>query len=109
MTYTPSDQSLKTTEVSIPHSLAPFFQEYRFEWLDVSQHQALIIERTLAYGARSEVQWLLQTYSLDQIKVWLKQSGARRLPWRRFNLWCVLFGLPPARRLRSQEQRIWPY
>jgi len=109
MNFSPPDQSSKTTEVNIPSSLAPFFQEYRFERLDIYQHKGLIIERTLAYGNRSEVHWLLQTYSPGQIKIWLKQSGARRLPWRRFNLWSVLFGLPPARRLRSQEQRIWPY
>jgi hypothetical protein len=38
------------TEPRIPASLAPFFQEYRLEKLDLVQHQALIIERTLAYG-----------------------------------------------------------
>lgn len=90
MTFAPRDQSSRTTEVDIPSSLAPFFQEYQFERLSAHQQKDLIIERTLAYGNgnRSEVRWLLQTYSLDQIKVWLKQSGARRLPWRRFNLWC---------------------
>lgn len=98
-----------TTAAGIPISLRACFQEYDFEQLDSVQHSDLIIERTLAYGNRQEVRWLLSQYGRNQIVTWLQRLGARRLPWRRYNLWCVLLGLPPARRLRPKETRIWPY
>jgi len=85
------------------------FQEYNFDTLHPAQHSELIIERTLAYGNRAEIRWLFDTYGAAQIKAWLTRLGARRLTWRRYNLWCVLLNLPPAQRLRFSEQRIWPY
>lgn len=98
-----------TTAAGIPTSLQACFQEYDFEQLDPVAHSALIIERTLACGNRQEVRWLLSQYGRTQIVAWLQRLGARRLPWRRYNLWCVLLGLPPARRLRPEEARIWQY
>jgi len=90
-------------------SLRPFFQEYKFKDLHPAQHSELIIERTLAYGNRAEIRWLFDTYDAAKIKAWLTRFGARRLPWRRYNLWRVLLELPPTQRLRFNEQRIWPY
>jgi hypothetical protein len=97
------------TDTGLPRSLSAAFQEYDIEQLNPAQHRNLIIERVLAYGNQVEVKWLFETYNAAQIKKWLARSGARRLPWRRFNLWCVLLELPPAQRLRSDEQRIWHY
>ena len=95
------------TKKRIPHSLAPCFQEYDFDRLEPNAHADLIIERVLAYGDRQEVRWLLECYGQERVVEWIGYLGARRLPWRRYNLWCVLFGLAPARRPRSEEQRIW--
>ena len=92
-----------------PDSLRPFFQEYKFEDLHPAQHGELVIERTLAYGNRVEIRWLFDTYGAAQITAWLARFGAQRLPWRRYNLWCVLLELPPAQRLRPEANRIWPY
>jgi hypothetical protein len=97
------------TAAGIPDSLRACFQEYDFEQLDLRQHGDLIIERTLAYGNRAEVRWLFEVYGRTQIVTWLEQLGARRLPWRRYNLWCVLLGLPPVRRLRPAGAQIWPH
>ncbi|HEY86260.1 MAG TPA: hypothetical protein G4N96_14235 [Chloroflexi bacterium] len=97
------------TKKGILYSLAPNFQEYNVEQLDLAQHQELVIERTLAYGNRAEVRWLFDVYDATQIKEWVMRQGNRRLPWRRYNMWCVLLKLPPARRYRSEEQRIWPF
>jgi hypothetical protein len=93
----------------IPTSLRPCFQEYDFEQLNPAQHADLIIERTLAYGNRAELRWLFSQYGRPRLVEWVRSLGARRLPWRRYNLWCVLLGLPPARRLRPEGTRIWPY
>jgi hypothetical protein len=97
------------TAAGIPRSLASSFQEYDLEALDPAQHGDLIIERVLAYGNRQEVCWLLGYYGRVRVATWVTRIGARRLPWRRYNLWCVLLGLPPAQRLRPEGQRIWPY
>ena len=97
------------TDAGLPRSLSAAFQEYDIEQLDPAQHRDLIIERVLAYGNQSEARWLFDIYSAAQIKRWLARLGARRLPWRRYNLWCVLLELPPAQRLRDKEQRIWPH
>jgi len=101
--------NLEMTKAGIPRSLAASFQEYNIEQLDPARHGDLIIERVLAYGDRRELRWLFERYGRGQIADWVQRLAARRLPWRRHNLWCVLLGLPPARRLRSEEQQIWPY
>lgn len=93
----------------IPASLRPCFQEYDFEQLDPTQHADLIIERTLAYGNRLELRWLFNRYGRSRLLSWVQRLGARRLPWRRYNLWCVRLGLPPARRPRSEGTQIWPH
>jgi len=93
----------------LPRSLIPYFQEYDFDTIDPVQHADLVIERVLAYGDRNELRWLFRCYDRQKIRDWIVRLGARRLPWRRYNLWCVLLYLPPARRLRAEGQQIWPY
>ena len=97
------------TAAGIPRSLSPCFQEYELDRLDPAQHGDLLIERVLSYGDRRELRWLFGRYGRVRVTDWVQQFGARRLPWRRYNLWCVLLELPSARRLRPEESRIWPY
>jgi hypothetical protein len=92
---------------SIPNSTAPFFQEYRFEALDVAKHQSLIIERLLAYGDRAEIRWLVDTYGTGVIRGWLELDGERMLRRRRYELWRVLFDLPV--RQIAERHHAWPY
>lgn len=89
----------------IPASAAPFFQEYRFETLDAEADGALVIERILAFGNREELAWLFHDYGRERIKNWVSENGARRLPWRRCNLWRVLLDLPQTPR----GPQAWPY
>jgi hypothetical protein len=98
-----------TTANGIPFSLRPCFQEYDLEALDPLSHVELIIERVLAYGDRCELCWLFGCFDRSRITEWVQRMGARRLPWRRYNLWCVVLDLPAAQRPRSEDQRIWPY
>jgi hypothetical protein len=90
----------------IPQSLAPFFQEYRLSDLDPERAAPTIIERTLAYGNRDEVRWLLGYYGRVRVQHWLSEVGAWRLPRRRYRLWCVLLNV--AETLRKPAP-IWPY
>ena len=89
---------------SIPETALPFFQEYDFERLDAERDRDLLIERLLAYGNQDEVRWLLQNYGWAYVRHWLSESGARRLPMRRYRLWCVLFDVTETKR-----KQIWPY
>lgn len=93
------------SRIIIPPSAAPFFQEYAVAQLDPREHAPLIIERLLAYGNRAEVRWLIDAYGLAPVRDWVAQSGAQRLPWRRYHLWCFVFDLPLSEKPRS----VWPY
>lgn len=97
--------SLPAAPKQIPATAKPFFQEYNFDFLDVDQHAALIIERILAYGNRAEVRWLLETYGRDQISGWVIQSGMSNLPQRRYHLWCFVFNLPEKNKIAG----IWQH
>ena len=95
----------KISSSQIPASVKPFFQEYNFAKLNISLHKTLLIERILAFGSRNEIQWLIDIYGKPSINEWLAQSGLRHLPWRRYHMWCLVFGLPEP----VKEQRIWAY
>ena len=96
---------IKEVSEQIPSSLQPFFQEYDFSRLDIHLHKPLLIERILAYGNRYEILWLIQTFGKASILSWLAQSGERRLPWRRYHLWCLIFGLPEP----EKPHRLWTH
>jgi hypothetical protein len=95
------------TPGGIPRSLKPFFQEYDLDRLRLGTHSSLIMERTLAYGDRRELRWLFDRYGKRALREWVHSCGARRLPWRRYNLWCVLLKLPPAQ--RAKRHGVWPH
>ena len=57
------------------------------------QHADLLIERVLAYGDRRELRWLFQQFGRHRLTDWLQRLGSRRLPWRRYHMWCVLLDL----------------
>ena len=101
--------TVPVTASGILRSLTPCFQEYDLDRLDPAQHAELVTECVLAYGDRRELRWLFDYYGHARVTDWVQRMGARRLPRRRYNLWCVLLSLPPARRLRPEFQRIWPY
>ncbi len=93
----------------IPASARPFFQEYRFEDLDADHDSALVMERILTYGSQEELAWLFHFYGREKIKAWVKENGFRRLPYLRYNLWCVLLELPRQAKPKVGEERAWPY
>jgi hypothetical protein len=91
---------------SIPETSRPFFQEFDFERLDPERDGDLVIERLLAYGNRDEVSWLIKQYGQAHLRKWLSEAGARKLPKRRYRLWCVLLYVPASLRETSP---IWQY
>ena len=75
-----------------PVSLAPFFQEYDLEQLDLERSAATIIERTLQYGNREEIRWLFSCYSKERINGWLQRWGSNALPEPHLTFWKIVLG-----------------
>ena len=75
---------------SIPNTLAPFFQEYDFETLDVNTAAPVIIERALQFGNRSEIHWLFLQYSRIQIVEWFMKYAKERLPEPHKAFWRIV-------------------
>ncbi len=89
----------------IPPGLAGAFQEYDFTALDAGRDSRLIIERTLASGTRSDVRWLVARYGRPAVREFLRGLGHRRLPRRRYVLWCLVFEVPELPR----PSVVWPH
>ena len=75
---------------TIPTSLAPFFQEYDFEELDLQNAAPLIIERTLQFGNRAEIHWLFTQYTRAQITEWFRKYARERLPNPHNTFWQIV-------------------
>lgn len=75
---------------TIPHTLAPFFQEYDLARLDIKLDAAMIIERTLQFGNRMELRWLFAQYPRSQIVEWIARFGKERLPNPHRNFWQIV-------------------
>ena len=91
-----SSRPISFTSYGIPHSLAPFFQEYDLEALDPEQASFTVIERTLRYGNRFELRWLFARYSEAVIAEWLERWGKSSLPPPHLTFWRLLLHLEEA-------------
>ena len=85
--------SHRTRRVSIPSTLAPFFQEYDLPHLDPRRDAATIIERTLQFGNRLEIRWLFTQYPRAQITAWVKHFGKDRLPNPHRTFWRLILDI----------------
>ncbi|MBI5567987.1 MAG: hypothetical protein HY870_24025 [Chloroflexi bacterium] len=100
---------MTTPSDALPESLAAAFQEYDFKSLDLDRDRDLIIERTLGAGNLAELRWLFARFPIEAIKAWVQRRGAARLPYRRFNLWRVVFDIETFEHPRYWRQTAWPY
>ncbi len=105
----PDSASPQPVSRQIPASAAPFFQEYSFSDLDAEKDAYLVLERILRFGNREELYWLFHFYGEEKIKAWVSENGLRRLPYRRYNMWCILLGLPRQAKPKTGVDRAWPY
>jgi hypothetical protein len=81
--------------MTIPPTLAPFFQEYDLAALDPLTAAPLIFERTLQYGDRAELHWLFTRYPRQQIRDWVAKFGKERLPQPHLNFWQIVLEIQP--------------
>ena len=80
---------------TIPNSLAPFFQEYNLELLDLERSQFTIIERVLQFGDRQEIRWLFSVYPREDINAWVSRWGDEALPEPQRTFWKLVLEIPP--------------
>lgn len=76
--------------MTIPLSLAPFFQEYDITKLTPENNSRTIIERVLQFGNRTEIKWLFTIYAREIIFSWISQFGEERLPQPHLNFWKIV-------------------
>jgi hypothetical protein len=81
--------------MTIPSTLAPFFQEYDLACLDPQSAAPLIFERTLQYGDRAELHWLFTQYPRQQIREWVTRFGKERLPQPHLVFWQIVLEIRP--------------
>ena len=79
---------------SIPSSLAPFFQEYPLEQLDVREAANTIIERLLQWGNSLEIRWLFHVYPPQRVAAWVKRWGKEILPEPHLTFWRLVLDIP---------------
>ena len=77
----------------IPASLAPFFQEYDLNQLDLERSAGTIIERTLQFGNREEIKWLFHAYPYERIRNWVIQWGKTALPEPHRTFWALVLDI----------------
>jgi hypothetical protein len=88
-------QPVDFTEMTIPPTLAPFFQEYDIVSLNLQSAAPLIFERTLQYGDRAELHWLFAQYPRQQIRDWVRRLGKERLPHPHLDFWQIVLEIEP--------------
>lgn len=81
--------------MTIPSTLAPFFQEYDLTSLDLQSAAPLIFERILQFGDRAELHWLFTRYPRRQIRDWVMQFGRERLPHPHLDFWQIVLEIQP--------------
>lgn len=81
--------------MKIPESLFSLFWEYDPEKIDTIQHASQIMARIMERGRWTDMIWLLNTYSRDEIIKFLERRGKNILPPRELNYWVFICNLPP--------------
>jgi len=76
--------------MSLPPTLSPFFQEYDIAKLNPQTDSHTIIERVLQSGNRSEIRWLFETYSREDIKKWVRSFSEEKLPQPHRAFWRIV-------------------
>ncbi|MGC8722152.1 MAG: DUF6922 domain-containing protein [Caldisericaceae bacterium] len=59
--------------------------------IDLKRHWFFVIERIMVYGNENDVQWMLGTFSKEQLIEVVKKS--RNLNWKTANFWALHFDI----------------
>lgn len=77
--------------MEIPEYIKMVLWDIDTEELDLKKHWFFIIERIMVYGNENDVQWMLGTFSQEQLIEVVKKS--RNLNRKTANFWVLWFGI----------------
>jgi len=81
---------------ALPTYVAKLFWEVDPASIDIAAHRDYILERVMSRGGWAAMQWLMGTYSREDLADFLKRRGGKLAPRERA-YWSVIAGveLPP--------------
>jgi hypothetical protein len=77
--------------MEIPEYIKMVLWDVDTEELDLQKHWFFVIERIMDYGNENDVQWMLGTFSKEQLIEVVKKS--RNLNRKTANFWALWFGI----------------
>jgi len=77
--------------MEIPEYIKMVLWDVDTEEVDLQKHWFFIIERIMVYGNENDVQWMLGTFSKEQLIEVVKKS--RNLNRKTANFWVLWFGI----------------
>jgi len=77
--------------MEIPEYIKMVLWDVDTEELDLKKHWFFVIERIMDYGNENDVQWMLGTFSKEQLIEVVKKS--RNLNRKTANFWALWFGI----------------
>lgn len=97
----------------LPSFLQKYFWDVDFLKVDKKTHNQFIIERILEFGDQKSVKWMVNNFSLDEVKKVVVVS--KNLSKKSANFWRVIFNLERDKilcfkKLSPEKQKmIWKY
>ncbi len=81
--------------VEVPSNVLRLMWEYdQNSLIQGSELPDAIIERVMARGGWSEMQWLLRTVDRERLRTFLAERGSRVLPPREVSFWALACEIP---------------
>ena len=81
--------------VEVPLNVLRLMWEYDEDSLiQGSEVPDAIVERVMALGGWSEMQWLLRTVDRERLRTFLTERGSRVLPARELSFWTLACEIP---------------
>jgi hypothetical protein len=77
--------------MEIPEYIKMVLWDVDTEEVDLKKHWFFVIERIMDYGNENDVQWMLETFSREQLIEVVKKS--RNLNRKTANFWALWFGI----------------
>ena len=71
----------------LPSFLKPVFWSYDFSLLDTKKHKHVIVYQILTFGTLKMVQWLLENFSLEDIRQSFEKSGFEHFDRKNYSFW----------------------
>ena len=97
----------------LPYFLQKYFWDVDFLKVDKNTYSQFIIERILEFGDQKSVKWMINNFSLDEIKKVVTIS--KNLSKKSANFWQIIFNLERDKiscfkKLSLEKQKmIWKY